>query len=120
MFSLNENMRFFLCPGHTDMRKGMNTLCGVVQNQMGQSLRVGDIFIFISRRKNTAKILRAEDGHLILYIKRLDEGTFRLPAYDEKTRSYPMQWHDLVRLIEGIRDTPDSRLKKLKAMRYPG
>lgn len=25
MFSLNDTMRYFLCPGKTDMRKGMNT-----------------------------------------------------------------------------------------------
>ncbi|MGL5706570.1 MAG: IS66 family insertion sequence element accessory protein TnpB, partial [Tannerellaceae bacterium] len=39
-------MRYFLCPGKTDMRKGMNTLSGLVQNHMGQQLRLGDVFIF--------------------------------------------------------------------------
>jgi hypothetical protein len=46
MFCLNDTMRYFLCPGKTDMRKGMNSLCGVVQNQMGYDVRMGDVFIF--------------------------------------------------------------------------
>ena len=50
MFCLNDTMRYFLCPGKTDMRKGMNSLCGVVQNLMGYEVRMGDVFIFINRK----------------------------------------------------------------------
>jgi len=110
-------MRYFLCPGQTDMRKGMNSLCGVVQNQMGYDVRMGDVFIFISRSRTTIKLLHAEDGGLVLYMKRLEEGTFRLPAYDPESRSFPMEWRDLVMMVEGIRENPDSRLKRLKALR---
>jgi len=117
MFSLNDTMRYFLCPGKTDMRKGMNSLCGVVQNQMGYDVRMGDVFIFISRNRTTIKLLHAEDGGLVLYMKRLEEGTFRMPAYDPESRSFPMEWRDLVMMVEGIREDPDSRLKRLKALR---
>ncbi|OJX36416.1 MAG: transposase [Flavobacteriia bacterium 40-80] len=95
----------------------MNSLCGVVQNQMGYDVRMGDVFIFISRSRTTIKLLHAEDGGLVLYMKRLEEGTFRLPAYDPESRSFPMEWRDLVMMVEGIRENPDSRLKRLKALR---
>ena len=117
MFCLNDNMRYFLCPGETDMRKGMNSLCGVVQNVMGYDVRMGDVFIVINRDRTTMKLLHAEDGGLVLYMKRLEEGTFRIPSYDENSRSYPMQWRDLVLMVEGIRDDPATRLKRLMAMR---
>lgn len=117
MFCLSDTMRYFLCPGKTDMRKGMNSLCGVVQNQMGYDVRMGDVFIFINRSRSTMKLLHAEDGGLVLYMKRLEEGTFRIPPYDVNSRSYPMQWRDLVMMVEGIQDNPDTRLKRLKAMR---
>ena len=117
MFSLNDSMRYFLCPGKTDMRKGINSLCGVVQNQMGFDVRMGDVFIFISRSRTTIKLLHAEDGGLVLYMKRLEEGTFSIPAYDAASQSYPMHWRDLVMMVEGIREDPDARLKRLKAMR---
>ena len=73
---MNDTMRYFLCCGKTDMRKGMNSLCGVIQNQMGYDVRMGDVFIFINGSRTTMKLLHAEDGGLVLYIKRLEEGTF--------------------------------------------
>lgn len=117
MFCLNDTMRYFLCPGKTDMRKGMNSLCGVIHDKMGYDVRLGDAFIFINRQRTTMKLLHAEDGGLVLYIKRLEEGTFRLPAYDQKSKSYSMQWRDLVMMVEGINDEPGKRLKRLKALR---
>lgn len=60
------------------------------------------------------KNLHAEYGGLVLYIKKLEEGTFALPQYDETTESYPMEWRDLVMVVEGIRDNPQTRLKRLK------
>ena len=88
MFCLNDTMRYFLCPGKTDMRKGMHSLCGVVRDKMGSDVRFGDVYIFINKRKTTIKLFHAEDGGLVLYIKILEEGTFRLPAYDPSTFSY--------------------------------
>jgi transposase len=94
-------MRYFLCLGKTDMRKGMNTLCGVVHEKMKQDVRMGS----------------AEDGGLVLYVKRLEEGTFHLPAYDAASKSYPMEWRDLVLMVEGLHSNSDQRLRRLKALR---
>ena len=55
MFCLNDTMRYFLCPGKTDMRKGINSLCGVVHDRMGHDVRLGDVFIFINRSRTTMK-----------------------------------------------------------------
>ena len=104
MFCLNDTMRYFLCPGKTDMRKGI----------------LGDVFIFVNRSRTTMKLLHTEDGGMVLYIKRLEEGTFRLPSYDSESRSYPMEWRDLVLMVEGITDNPSDRLKRLKAGRKEG
>ena len=117
MFCLNDTMRYFLCLGNTDMRKGMHSLCGMVRDGMGYDVRFGDVFIFINRSRNTMKLLHAEDGGLVLYIKRLEAGRFRIPAYDQSTKSCPMQWRDLVMMVEGISENPALRLKRLKAMR---
>jgi len=87
---------------------------------MGHDVRLGDVFIFINRSRTTMKLLHAEDGGMVLYVKRLEEGTFRLPAYDSRSRSYPMEWHDLVMMVEGISDNPNERLKRLKASRKNG
>lgn len=117
MFCLNDTMRYYLCPGKTDMRKGISSLCGVVRDRMGQEVKNGDVFIFIGRDRNQMKLIHAEDGGMVLYVKRLEAGTFRIPKYDESTRSYPMEWRDLVILVEGIREDPEQRMRRLRAQR---
>lgn len=99
------------------MRKGISSLCGLVHGRMGQEVRNGDVFIFIGRDRTLMKLLHAEDGGLVLYVKRLEAGTFRIPAYDQETNSYPMEWRDLVMIVEGIQESPDQRLRRLKAQR---
>ena len=119
MFCLNDTMRYFLClcPGATDMRKSWNTLTGLVINQMGMELKLGDCFIFVNKRRNTCKILTAEDGGLVLYMKKLSSGVFKLPEYDPSTKSFNMEWRDLMVMVEGIRERPGKRLKRTRAPR---
>jgi len=60
------------------MRKGMNTLSGLIHDKMESYVRNGDVFIFINGKKTTMKLLHAEIGGLVLYQKRLKHGTFRM------------------------------------------
>jgi len=96
MFCLNDTMRYYLCPGRTDMRKGISSLCGVVHEKMRSDVRNGDVFIFIGSSRRLMKLLHAEDGGMVMYVKRLEAGRFKLPEYDENTQSYQMEWRDLV------------------------
>ncbi|MDR2947604.1 MAG: IS66 family insertion sequence element accessory protein TnpB [Prevotella sp.] len=107
-------MRYYLCPGATDIRRGIYSLSGVVLD-----VRSGNVYIFINRDRRIIKLLHAEDGGLVLYMKHLEEGHYRLPQYDPATKAYFMEWRDLVLLVEGIREDPGARLKRLKMSRTP-
>lgn len=48
------------------------------------------------------KLLHAEDGGMVMYVKRLEAGRFKLPQYDEQSKTYPMEWRDLVVMVEGM------------------
>ena len=117
MFCLNDTMRYYLCPGRTDMRKGISSLCGVVHEKMRSDVRNGDVFIFIGSSRKLMKLLHAEDGGMVIYVKRLEAGRFKLPKYDENTQNYQMEWRDLVVMVEGIQESPDQRLRRLRAQR---
>lgn len=117
MFCLNDTMRYYLCPSKTDMRKGINSLIGVVHQQMGCDVKNGDVFIFIGGSRKLMKLLHAEDGGMVMYVKRLEAGRFRLPEYDPQSRSYSMEWRDLVMMVEGIKEDSEQRLRRLKAER---
>ena len=108
MFCLNDTMRYFLCPGRTDMRKGISSLCGVVHERMKSDVRNG---------RRLMKLLHAEDGGMVMYVKRLEAGRFKLPEYDGQSNSYQMEWRDLVVMVEGIQETPGQRLRRLRAQR---
>ena len=99
------------------MRKGINGLCGVVHEQMGCEVKNGDVFIFINRERKLMKLLHAEDGGMVMYVKRLEAGRFRLPHYDQESRTYFMEWCDLVMMVEGIVESPHGRLRRLRAER---
>lgn len=99
------------------MRKGINGLCGVVHDQMGQDVKNGDVFIFINGERKIMKLLHAEDGGLVMYVKRLEAGRFRLPQYDADSKSYFMEWRDLVVMVEGLVESPQGRLRRLRAER---
>lgn len=118
MFCLNDTMRYYLCPSATNMRKGINGLCGVVHEQMGQDVRNGDVFIFINGARKLMKLLHAEDGGMVMYVKRLEAGRFRLPSYDPQSKTYSMEWRDLVVMVEGLAEDPSARLRRLRAERH--
>jgi len=102
MFGLHESHQYYLFPSSCDMRKGFDTLCGVVRSDMGRDPLSGEVFIFMNRSRTTIKLLHWERGGLVLYHKRLEKGNFSLPVFDAKTRSYRLRWTDLVLMVEGI------------------
>jgi len=99
------------------MRKGMFTLSGLIHQKMGGDVRNGDVYIFVNRVLDTIKLLHAESGGLVLYQKKLEEGTFRLPKYDYETKSYQMTWSDLVMMVEGIKEDTSSRQRRLRNLK---
>jgi transposase len=102
MFSLTSSFFYYLYSQPTDMRKSFDGLSGIVQGQLDRNPTSGEVFIFVNRRKNKVKLLRWEQGGFILYYKRLEAGTFELPAFTEDAVSCQMSWPTLMLMIEGI------------------
>jgi len=82
MLSLALPSRVFLCTTPTDMRKSFDTLAYLVQQQLGQDPLSGDLFVFRSKRGDRLKLLFWDEDGYVLFYKRLEEGTFVLPAAD--------------------------------------
>lgn len=69
------------------MRLGINGLSGLVRSQLHRNPTSGEVFIFINRRRDKAKLLRWEETGFILYYKRLEAGTFEVPSYSREENS---------------------------------
>ena len=82
------------------MRKGFDGLSGVVQQQMGRKATSGDVYIFLGKRLDRMKLLVWEPSGFILYYKRLEAGTFRLPKV--QNQSISLTYSELSLLLEGL------------------
>ena len=89
MLGLNPSMRFYLCEGPVDMRKGIFTLAELVRKIMGKEPSAGDIFIFLSKDRRNIKILHHDTGGYVLYWKKdvYKRQVICLPTPDSGTRS---------------------------------
>ena len=62
------------------MRKGIDSLCGIINNEFKQNPLLGDLFIFLNRRKNQIKMLHFQGDGFAVFYKRLEKGTYELPS----------------------------------------
>jgi transposase len=95
-------VRVFLCTSPTDMRKGFDTLAVLVRDGLGYDPLSGHLFLFVGRRRDRLKLLYWDRDGYALWYKRLEKGTFRLPAARPDTASVELKASELAMLLEGI------------------
>ena len=69
---------YIVC-GHTDMRKSIDGLAALVQQQFQLDLFASSAFLFCGRRRDRMKVLLWEDDGFLLLYKRLEDGKFSWP-----------------------------------------
>ena len=98
------------------MRKSFNGLSGIVTNAMCERLRSGDVFIFANASRNMMKLLRQEEGGLVLYSIRLDMGRMRIPSADsEDVISTSLAYENVIGMVKSALDSPYVRRMKMMA-----
>jgi|SRR5665213_2299337 len=114
MIHISDKCRYLLYNGNTDMRKSFHGLAAIVRYNMEYDVLNGDVYIFISKRRNAVKLLRFEGDGFAIFYKRLEKGTFETPAHDQKTHTLLLTDNDLIFILKGI------SLKGIKyRLRYP-
>ena len=101
MLHLSASCRYYLYNGQTDMRKGFDSLSGIVSQQMRLNSLGGGIFIFINKKRNQVKLLLFEGDGYSVYHKRLEKGTYELPA-QSKGNSIIISSQQLQLILQGI------------------
>jgi len=94
--------KVYLCTTPADMRKGFDSLAALVKDFLGHDPLSGHLFLFIGRARDRLKILYWDADGFALWYKRLEEGTFRLPAADPDAASVELKASELAMLLEGI------------------
>ena len=62
----------YIVTGYTDMRKAIDGLCAIIQEQMEKDPQANELYLFCGRRADRIKvILKEPDGFVMIY-KRLN------------------------------------------------
>jgi transposase len=80
MIPVPSGVRVWLAVGHTDMRRGMNSLALQVQEGLKRDPHAGDLYVFRGKRGHLIKILWHDGIGMSLYAKRLERGRFLWPS----------------------------------------
>ena len=90
----------YVACGYTDMRKAIDGLAAIVQEQFHLDPFKPTLYLFCGKRCDRLKALLWEgDGFVLLY-KRLENGKFRWPRSEEEIR--PITWQQFRWLMEGL------------------
>lgn len=93
-------IRVFVYGEAIDMRSGFSKLHSLVMEKMKANLFEGNLFVFLGRNPRRVKVLLFDGSGLVLFVKRLDRGSFMKveDLYDQPEISV----EELRRLMDGV------------------
>jgi transposase len=101
MKSISDFENLYIHRAPVDLRKNINGLSAVVQEEMKLDLKSSSLFIFCNQRRTHMKILYFDRSGIALWLKRLEDSKFSWPTkFDDET--IPLLAKDLELLLEGI------------------
>jgi transposase len=95
-----NKVRIFIRPGHTDLRKAVNGLTGIIEQQMIGEVFSGNVYLFCNREKKLLKALWWDRNGFWLSQKRLQKDRFPWPSTNEEVQE--LNAEELTLLLKGI------------------
>jgi transposase len=102
VITIPRSVRIFIGSTPIDMRKSIDGLMAIVQEELAQDAYSGHLFVFASRRCDRVKILTWDKGGFVLVYKRLERGQFKLPHMDASSTALEIDATQLPMLLDGI------------------
>ena len=92
--------RVYIVCGYTDLRRGIDGLAALVQQEFHLDPFSNCLFLFGGRRRARIKALYWEGNGFVLLYKRLESGSFQWPRKESEARSLTPQQYRW--LMEGL------------------
>jgi transposase len=102
MLQLSPSVRIYVHRFDTDMRKSFDGLSAIVRNAFGQQVLSGDYFVFFNRTGDRCKILLWERDGLVVWAKRLENGSFQRPAAKNDELAIEIDATTLAMILGGV------------------
>jgi len=100
MFINWSEVKVFIKPGSTDMRKQINGLSILIEELLGEQIFSGSLFIFCNKPRDILKILYWNNNGFCLWLKRLEKDKFPWPKNEEDV--FKITTEELKMLLSGI------------------
>ena len=95
-----SDIQIYIKPGATDMRKQINGLTLLVEEEFGDDLFNGNLFLFCSRNRKRLKIIYWDRNGFCLWLKRLEKDKFPWPKDGDE--AVWITRNQLIMLLDGI------------------
>ena len=92
--------RVYIACGYTDLRRGIDGLATIVQQEFELDPFSNTLFLFCGRRRDRIKALYWEGNGFLLLYKRLESGSFEWPRNEQEAREITPQQYRW--LMEGL------------------
>ena len=113
MLTLPPSTRIFLATHPSDMRRSFDGLLALVRDFLGhQDPLSGHLFVFRNKCGDRLKVIWWDRDGLAIFYKRLEIGSFTLPAVPADTRQIEMTAADLQLVLQGIDPAKVHRSKR--------
>ena len=95
-----SQIKIFIRPGVTDMRKAINGLAVEVQDEMSLDPFCGSLFMFCNKQRRILKALYWDQTGFCLWQKRLEKHRFPWPDTEDAVKA--ISFEELSMLLKGI------------------
>ena len=93
--------KIYIVCGYTDMRKSIDGLCAVIEDQLKMDPSSSALFLFCGRRRDRIKALfREPDGFVLIYKRLSVRGGYQWPRKQSEVRN--LSWREFDWLMSGI------------------
>ena len=91
----------YIVTGYTDMRKAIDGLCAIIQEQLSKDPQANELYLFCGRRADRIKvILKEPDGIVMIYKRLTAQGRYRWPRDKSEVRN--LTWQEFDWLMSGL------------------
>ena len=102
MLHLSASCKYYLHRQPADMRKGFDSLSGLVTSELRMNVLSGAVFIFINKKHNQVKLLLWEGDGFAIYYKRLEKGTYEMPVAVKNNTEFSITREALQHILQGV------------------
>ena len=108
--------KIYIATGYTDLRKGIDGLSGLIQEQFHLDVFEDTLFLFCGKRNDRIKGLYWDTNGFLLLYKRLEAGRFRWPRSTQEALQITVQQYEW--LCDGMEILARNKPVDTKGMKF--